>query len=403
MGMFGAVSIEGPKGCGKTWTALKHADSAVYMQNTENDYSTREAAKLNPAAILTSTKPLLVDEWQEATDVWGAVQPPSSGTNEKGQYILTGSVVPKAGSFAHSDAGKIAKIRMRTMSLYESGDSSGAASLSDLFQGKKFEPGASALSQEKLIGLAIRGGWPGNISAAKEDAGMLPEQYIIALAKTGMTDADNVRRNPGLALHLLAAVARTNAEPALMSAIVADVQARFGQVARQTIADYLSVLMRLYTVEEIEPWLPALSGKIRLRKGARRILADPSLAVSVLRAGPAELARDPRALGGIFKSLCLRDLLIYSEALEAKLSHYHDASGLEVDAVIESGAQWAGIEIKMGAHRVEEGAASLKRLRGKLVSNGTPAPAVLCVITDGCPLFARADGVNVIPLDCMGP
>jgi predicted AAA+ superfamily ATPase len=188
-----------------------------------------------------------------------------------------------------------------------------------------------------------------------------------------------------------------------LSAIVADVQARFGHVTRQTIAEYLSVLMRLYVIDEIPPWLPVFSGKIRLRKAARRILADPSIAVSILRAGPTELARDPRSLGGIFKSLCLRDLLIYSEDIEAKLSHYHDASGLEVDAVVELGAQWAGFEIKMGAHRVEEGAASLKRLRDKLISKGAPAPAFLCVITDGGQLCTRSDGVNVIPIDCMGP
>jgi predicted AAA+ superfamily ATPase len=289
------------------------------------------------------------------------------------------------------------------MSLYESGDSSGTVSLSELFKGNKIESGTSRLSQEKLIDLAIRGGWPENISVAKEDAGILPEQYNIALARTDITSADNVRRNPELVLHLLAAIARTNATPALLNTIVTDVQSRFGHVVRQTIVEYLSVLMRLYVVEEIPQWFPELRDKLRLRKTPKRMLTDPSIAVSALKATPSELARDPRTLGGIFESLCLRDLLIYSEASGAKLSHYRDANGLEVDAIVELGTQWAGIEIKMGAHRIEEGVASLKRLSEKLTSKGASAPVFLCVITGGGPLHTRADGVKVIPIDCMKP
>ncbi|MCL1908643.1 MAG: DUF4143 domain-containing protein [Holophagaceae bacterium] len=403
MGLFGALSIEGPKWCGKTWTALNHANSVVYMLDPENDYATREAAKLNPAAILTGKKPLLVDEWQEVPGIWDAVRFASDRTKGKGLYILTGSVTPRTGSFAHSGAGRIARIRMRTMSLFESGDSSGSVSLSGLFKGGKIEPGASGLSQEKLIDLAIRGGWPENVGVAKKDAGILPEQYNLALARTDITSIDNARRNPEMVLHLLAAVARTNATPALLNTIATDVQARFGQVARQTVAEYLSILSRLYVIEEIPQWFPELRDKLRLRKTPKRMLADPSIAISALRASPSELARDPRTLGGIFESLCLRDLLVYTEASGAKLSHYRDANGLEVDAIVELGTQWAGIEIKMGTHRVEEGATSLKRLRDKLVSKGASAPAWLCVITGGGPLYTRDDGINVIPVDCMKP
>lgn len=403
LGLFGALSIEGPKWCGKTWTALNHANSVVYMMDPENDYATREAAKLNPAAILAGEKPILVDEWQEVPGIWDAVRFASDRTKEKGLYILTGSVTPYAGSYVHSGAGRIARIRMRTMSLFESGDSSGAVSLSGLFKGNKIVPGKSGLNQEKLIDLTIRGGWPENIGVAKKDAGILPEQYNLALARTDITSPDNVKRNPELVLHLLAAVARLNATPALLNTIVADVQARFGQVARQTIAEYLDVLMRLYVIEEIPQWFPELRDKLRLRKTPKRMLADPSVAVSALRASPNELVRDPRTLGGIFECLCLRDLLIYSESSGAKLSHYRDANGLEVDAIVELGTQWVGIEIKMGSHRVEEGVASLKRLRDKLVARDAPEPASLCVVTGGGPLFTRDDGVHVIPIDCMKP
>jgi len=191
--------------------------------------------------------------------------------------------------------------------------------------------------------------------------------------------------------------------PALLKVIVADVQARFSEVARQTVAEYLSALKRLYVVEEIPQWFPELRNKQRLRKSPKRMLADPSIAICALKALPSDLKRDPRALGGIFENLCLRDLLVYSEAIGAKLSHYHDANELEVDAIIELGTKWAGVEIKMGAHRVQDGAASLMRLRNKLVSKGASKPAFLCVITGGGPLFTREDGVHVIPIDCLKP
>ncbi|MCL1808645.1 MAG: DUF4143 domain-containing protein [Clostridiales bacterium] len=403
MGLFGAVSIEGPKWCGKTWTALNHANSVVYILDPENGYANRESARLNPAAILSGEKPRLVDEWQEVPGIWDAVRFASDRTKEKGSYILTGSVTPKEGSFVHSGAGRIGRVRMRTMSLYESGDSTGEISLLELFNGKEIKPGASKLTQEKLIGFAIRGGWPENINISKEDAGILPEQYNMALAETDITHAENVKRKPALALHLLAAVARTNATPARLNTIVADVQARFGEVSRQTVAEYLSALMRLYVVEEIPQWFPELRNKLRLRKTPKRMVADPSIAVSALKADPNSLARDPRTLGGIFENMCLRDLLIYAEVSGAKLSHYHDANDLEIDAIIELGTQWAGIEVKMGAHNIDEGAAALKRLGKKLVSKGVPPPAFMCVVTGGGPLYTRDDGIHVVPIDCLKP
>jgi len=292
---------------------------------------------------------------------------------------------------------------MRTMSVYESGKSSGAVSLLELFEGKRIEAGASGLTQEKLIDLAVRGGWPENIDTAKEDAGVLPEQYVLALAGTDITNADNVKRNPELLLHLFAAIARTNMTTATQSTITADVQARFGEVTRQTVAEYLSVLVRLYVVEEIPQWFPDLRDKLRLRKAPKRMLTDPSIAVSALKARPNDLSRDARTFGGVFENLCLRDLLVYSEASGAKLSHYHDANGLEVDAIVELGAMWAGVEIKLGTHRIEEGAGALKRLRAKLVSKGAKQPAFLSVVTGGGPLYTRDDGIHVIPIDCLKP
>jgi len=403
MGLFGALSIEGPKWCGKTWTALNHANSVVYILDPENEYANREAARLNPASILTGKRPLLIDEWQEVPGIWDSVRYASDREKAKGLFLLTGSVTPKENSFVHSGAGRIGRARMRTMSLYESGDSSGIVSLAGLFDGKGIKPDKSGLTQEKLIRLAIRGGWPENIGTPAEDAGILPEQYIMALAETDITNVNNVKRNPDLVLHLLASVARTNMTSAKVAAIVADVQARFGDVTRQTVSEYLSALKRLYVVEEIPQWFPDLRGRLRLRKTPKRMLTDPSIAASALKAGMTELARDPRTLGSIFENLCLRDLLVYSEAAGAKLSHYHDSNELEVDAIVELGTKWAAIEIKLGAHRVDEGAAALKRLQAKLYSKGVAHPFFSAVITGGGPLYTRDDGVHVVPIDCLRP
>jgi len=403
MKLFGALSIEGPKWCGKTWTALNHSKNVVYMLDPENNYANREAARLNPASILTGEKPLLVDEWQEVPGIWDAVRFASDRTKEKGLFLLTGSVTPQEGSFIHSGAGRIGRIRMRTMSLYESGESSGVISLLDLFEGIRMNPGTSNLNQDKLIGLVFRGGWPENITTPKDDASILPEQYIAALAETDISSADNKKRNPDLVLQLLAAVSRTNVTIAKLSTITADVQARYGDITRQTVSDYLSALLRLYVVEEIPQWFPELRDKQRLRKAPKRILADPSIAVSALKARQNELARDPRTLGMVFENLCLRDLLVYSDMIGAKLSHYHDINDLEVDAIIELGTKWAAMEIKLGAHRVDEGAAALKSLQSKLVAKGASTPSFLAVLTGGGPLFTREDGIHVIPIDCLRP
>jgi predicted AAA+ superfamily ATPase len=399
--LFGALSIEGPKWCGKTWTALNHANSVVYLLDPENNYANRESARLNPASILEGENPLLVDEWQEVPGIWDAVRFASDRTRKKGLFLLTGSVTPKKDTYAHSGAGRIARIRMRSMSLFEGGFSKGTVSLSRLFEGEKIEATASRLSQNALIDLLVRGGWPGNISVSGEDAPILPQQYLEALSESDISHADNVKRNPQLTLHLLAALARVNATTAFNTAITTDVQAKFGSITRQTIAEYLAALIRLYVIDEIPQWFPDLRDKLRLRRAPKRIFTDPSIALCALRATPAELRRNPRTLGGLFENLCLRDLLVYAEAIGAKLSHYHDNTELEIDAILELDTRWAAIEIKLGAHRIEEGAQAVSRLCAKVQSKGAPAPAFLAILTGGGPAFTRKDGIHIIPIDCL--
>ena len=399
--LFGALSLEGPKWCGKTWTALNHANSVVYLLDPENNYANREAARLNPASILDGPKPLLIDEWQEVPAIWDAVRFQTDKNKAKGEFILTGSVTIKENSFMHSGAGRIASLRLRTMSLFESGESTGHVSLKELFEGCSIKTTASKLNQDLLITLLIRGGWPASISVEPDDAGILPLQYIDALANRDVSLADNKKRNPLVVRQVLAALARVNTTTAADSRIVADVQARYGDIARQTIAEYLLALHRLYVFEEIPQWFPELRNRIRLRKSPKRLLADPSLAAAALHATPANLKRDPRTLGMLFESLCLRDLAVYTEVMGANLSHYHDDTGLEIDAIIESGNQWAACEIKLGAHRVGEAVSNLKRLASKLEARGGTAPAFLAVITNGGPVYTRDDQIHVISIDCL--
>jgi predicted AAA+ superfamily ATPase len=401
LGLFGALSIEGPKWCGKTWTALNHANSVVYILDPQNGYANREAARLNPASILDGNRPLLIDEWQEVPGIWDAVRFSADRTRRKGLYLLTGSVTPKKGSYSHSGAGRIARIRMHPMSLFESGASKGSVSLWGLFKGDSIDPVASGFDQDTLISHLIRGGWPESIDTVDVDAGIVPQQYLEALAQTDISHVDNTRRNPQLVIHVLAALARVTATTASNNGIVADVQARFGDITRQTVAEYLSVLKRLYVIEEIPQWFPELRDRLRLRKSPKRILADPSIAVSALRALPADLKRDPRTLGLLFENLCLRDLLVYTASIGARLSHYHDSADLEVDAIVEMGTDWAAFEVKLGAHRIDEAARTLARLAGKLTGKGAPKPSFMAVLTNGGPAYTRDDGVHVIPIDCL--
>jgi len=375
----------------------------VYILDPENDYANREAARLNPASILDGLPPLLIDEWQEVPAIWDAVRFQCDKTKDKGIFLLTGSVKPKEKSYSHSGAGRIARIRMRTMSLFESGESTMQASLNALFAGDTIAPGISKLNQSSLIPLLVRGGWPESMNVASEDAGILSDQYIDALAETDVSMADDVKRDPAIVKQVLAAMARVNATTASNNRIVADVQVRYGDISRQTVSEYLSILKRLYVIEEIPQWFPELRDRLRLRKTPKRILTDPSIAVAALQATPAELSRDPRTLGALFENLCLRDLAVYAEASRAKLTHYRDDSGLEVDAILELGDRWAAIEIKLGAHRVDEAAAALKRLSAKLCRKGGEPPAFLAVITNGGPLHLRDDNIHVIPIDCLCP
>ena len=404
MQAFSALSIEGPKWCGKTWTVLNHANSVVFFQDPKDGKSILEAARLSPLTVLSGQQPVAIDEWQEFPGIWDAVRHAVDMNPGVGQYLLTGSATPRRDTYSHSGIGRIARLKMRTMTLYEMGLSSGQVSLASLLAGEKQEPVLSKMASEKLIEIIVRGGWPSNILAEAEDAHLLANQYIDALVTTDISDLDNKRRRPELVERLLKSFARVTATTAGNNKIVADMLDHDATIARQTLSEYISSLMRLHIVEEIPQWFPELRSKLRLRKAPKRILADPSLAVAALGATPYSLARDGRTMGQLFENLCLHELLVYVDSIDGLLCHYRDSDELEIDAIVETrDGRWGGIEIKLGAHRVEEGANSLKRLSNKLTEKGVKSPEFLAVITGGGLCHQREDGIYVIPIDCLGP
>jgi predicted AAA+ superfamily ATPase len=419
LGQFGAVLIEGPKWCGKTWTALNHGNSVFFLTDPEGNFRNLETARYDPSLVLEGKAPLVIDEWQEVPGIWDAVRHRLDRGKERGRFILTGSSVPSKTSYVHSGAGRIAKIRMRTMSLFESGDSNGKGSLQRLFAHKKIIAEKSSMTLDAIIRLCLRGGWPaetGKSGKGYNDAssGIMARQYLERLVEKEVSGIDGSRRNVFKFMALIHSLARNNASmvsnKTLQSDIYPEALSPWNHqeeisINRNTVSVYLALLRALYVLEEIPGWGPGMRSSKRLRLSPKRFLADPSLAAAAMNARADRLKKDLETLGFIFEGLCLRDLLIYAESSGGRVYHYRDETGLEADAVIEAeDGQWAALEIKLGAHQIDAAAASLLKLSEKMWKNKIAPPAFLCVISGLCGfMHQREDGVWVIPIDCLGP
>jgi predicted AAA+ superfamily ATPase len=405
LGVIGAVSIEGPKWCGKTWTALAHASSAFFTADPDGGFQNREIATLAPNEALDGSSPRVLDEWQEAPALWDAVRFRVDQNRGRGLFLLTGSASPAEGSYVHSGTGRIAHLRMRTMTLTESGESSGRVSLTQLLDGEPAPVVRSALTLRGLARLAARGGWPGAIDLPTAGGMELARAYLDTVATTDISAAGGVERDPARVRALLGSLARNTATLASITTVARDIGDRFGETLSLSSARaYLAVLRRMYLIEEIPAWSPAVRSPIRVRTSPKRMLADPSLAVAALGLTPDTLLADLKTFGLVFESLCLRDLLVYADALGGWLFHYHDAKELEADAVLTlPDGRWAAIEIKLGFNQVDKAAASLLKLRDKLTAAGDRPPACLAVIVGvGAHAHTRPDGVTVIPVDALG-
>jgi len=406
---FGAVSIEGPKWSGKTWTSLNHAESVFYVGNPANGFSNRNLARLDPVTALNGDTPHAIDEWQEVPGIWDAVRFSVDKAQKKGRYILTGSATPVDDEVMHSGAGRIARVIMRPMSLYEAGDSQEKISLRSILKGDDVPAFQSGVNIDELIGFIIRGGWPDNIGIRSEDIGLLPQNYIDALVRKDISSIDRISRSQSKVHALIRSLARNNASLVSNKTLAEDIAlykiSEADKLSEQSVATYLDALKRLFILEEIPAWSPEIRAKIRLRVAPKRLLVDPSLAVAALNADAGMLKSDLKTTGLLFEGLCLRDLQVYAQSYEANLYHYLDNSDLEIDAIMEmKGGDWAAFEIKLGCAQIDEAAGSLKRLKEKIISAGNKPPACLAVIVGiGAISHKRDDGIFVLPIDCLAP
>ncbi|MCM1520900.1 MAG: DUF4143 domain-containing protein [Lachnoclostridium sp.] len=409
---FGAVQIAGPKWCGKTTTAERRAKSVIKMQDPDMREGYLATARTKPSLLLKGATPRLIDEWQVAPVIWDAVRHAVDERREKGQFILTGSTIIDDDEIMHTGTGRITKMAMYTMSLFESEESNGSISLRQLFDDPNydFDGEMSQLSIEKLIFAACRGGWPASLDVMSDNAKLLiAKDYVEEICNKDISRVDKIRRNPTLARLILRTYARNICTLAKKKSMLADVTEEMEGTSLPTFDDYISALERLFVIDDIEAWSPAIRSKTVIRTGKKRCFVDPSIAVAALGVSPKSLELDLNTFGFIFECLCFRDLRVYSQALGGRLSYYHDRYGLEADAVLHlDDGRYALIECKLGSQEIEEGAKHLLEIKRLITEKNKTEkqirlrePDLLIVLTGGEMAYTREDGVNIIPIGCL--
>lgn len=409
---FGATLIVGPKWCGKTTTAMQKAKSVLRLQDPDKRAGYLATAQTKPSLLLQGETPRLIDEWQDAPMLWDAVRTAVDDRQEEGLFILTGSTSVDDKGILHTGTGRISRLKMYPMSLYESRESNGSVSLKKLFFEKDYEiDGAmSHLSVEQLIQSACRGGWPSSIEKKTDAARLLiAKEYLNNICEADITTVDGVARNPVWTETILRSYARNLSTLAKKVTIHKDVAANADSMSLTTLDSYINALERLFVIEDIEAWSPAIRSATVIRLGNKRGFVDPSIAVAALGLTPEVLQMDLKTFGFIFESLCIRDLKIYSHALGGRISYYHDRYGLEADAVLHlDDGRYALIEIKLGSAEIEEGAQHLLRLKELINStiekdqtSALREPDMLIVITGGEMAYERSDGIKIIPIGCL--
>lgn len=405
LGVFGALCIEGPKWCGKTWTSSFHSRSEIYLGDPAGNFQNRNLAELSPDLVLQGELPRLIDEWQEVPPLWDTVRFHVDQSSEKGLFILTGSSTPNHKGILHSGAGRIARIRMRPMSLYESGDSSGMVSLGDLCADRMESVMTGEVRLTDLIGYILRGGWPASLGLSIKEASLLPRQYLDAIVDDDVYRIDGVKRDTTKIRLLLRSLARNESTTATNRSLKNDVKEKDDEdIDVDTIASYLDIFSRLFLIENQQPFSSKIRSSVRVKQAEKRHFADPSLAAALLGATEEKLLGDLNTLGFLFEALCERDLRIYTDAFGGQLYHYQDYQNREVDAVIQlPGGEWCAFEIKLGANQIDEAAAVLVKLKNDIAKEpGGIPPKVLCVVCGmSNAAYKRADGVYVVPITAL--
>lgn len=398
---MGAVVIEGPKACGKTVTAREVAQSEVLL---DIDEAAKAAAAVDPALLLPGDPPRLLDEWHVAPALWNLVRREVDKRGLPGQFILTGSAVPADDDSRHTGAGRMTRMRMRPMSLYETGRSNGEISLAQLLEGQPSQAGDSGLTVPDLAEEIAMGGWPGIRGLSAADARLAVIGYLDEVRRVDINNVDGIRRDPVRVLALMRSLARNVATQAAATVLAADTGGADGPLKDDTVRSYLSALDRLMIVEDQPAWAPHLRSKHLLRSAPKRHFVDPSLAVAALRASPDRLLKDLNHFGFLFESLVVRDLRVYAQANDAQVLHYRDNKDLEVDAIVEQASGcWAAFEVKLGVGQIDAAAGSLLKFVNRVDTAACGEPAVLGVIAGTGYGYVRKDGVHVIPIGALAP
>ena len=400
----GAVLIEGPKWCGKTRTALENSKSHLFMQDPDKAISYLKAADTKPSLLLKGDTPRLLDEWQTAPVLWDAVRFMVDQRGKSGQFILTGSAVPKDNVVQHTGTGRISRLLMRPMSLYESMESNGSVSLKALFDGETEIDNFSTLTIEQIAFAIVRGGWPASIGESEKIALRHAIDYVEAIINADVSRVDGIEKNPVRVRALLRSLSRNISTLATIRTIHDDIAMGDADesISEKTISQYLGALDRIFVTENLPAWNPALRSKTAIRTSPKRQFVDPSIAAAVLRLTPSRLLEDFNYFGFLFESLCDRDLRIYAEAIDGQVFHYRDASGLEADAVIAlNDGRWAAVEVKLGSKEIEDAAVHLLELKNKVNTEKMREPSFLMILTGTEIAYRREDGVYVVPLGCL--
>lgn len=400
----GAVLIEGPKWCGKTRTATEISKSQLFMQDPDKAVSYMKAADTKPSLLLKGETPRLLDEWQVAPVLWDAVRFTVDQRGKSGQFILTGSAVPQDNVVQHTGTGRISRLMMRPMSLFESGESNGSISLSALFDGETNIEAFSELTIEQIAFAIVRGGWPASIGETEKNSLRHAIDYVEAVINADVSRVDNIEKNPVRVRALLRSLSRNISTLATIKTIHDDIALGDADesISEKTISQYLNALNRIFVTENLSAWNPALRSKTAIRTSPKRQFVDPSIATAVMRLTPERLLDDFNYFGFLFESLCDRDLRIYSEAIDGEVFHYRDSSGLEADAVIAlNDGRWAAIEIKLGSKEIEDAAKHLIELKNKVNTEKMQEPSFLMVLTGTEIAYRRDDGVLIVPIGCL--
>lgn len=402
----GAVLIEGPKWCGKTTTAKQLAKSILDLGDSAVLKQSSGLIEISPKTLLEGETPRLIDEWQALPPIWDSIRSEVDRRGEPSQFILTGSsVLPEADETIHSGTGRFATIKMRPMSLYESGESNGTVSLRDLFEDKPIEVQQNDLNIEDIAYLTCRGGWPWATIISKEVALDQAFDYVDSVTQKDIQRVDKVKRSAERTKLLLRSYARNISQQASYNTIRKDMLSNDASTLDEdTVADYIKTLKKLFVIEDLSAWNPNIRSKAAIRTSDTRHFVDPSIGTAILGLGPKDLINDLKSFGFFFEDMVVRDLRVYAEALDGELYHYRDSNGLECDTVLHRrNGSYALMEVKLGGEQsIEEGAKSLLSLADNIDTDKMPAPSFMAVIVGvGQYAYQRKDGVHVIPIGCL--